>query len=118
MTIIFYITSINLALFIVTFSSMNLFFGIKYLLITKLKKKYDWIILGQQLISFGWVIIFGYILWGYITQHQVIAPGSLGSIFIRPLILMSSVIQSIWMYIRYKFEESGGCDKWNLQKKQ
>jgi hypothetical protein len=43
-------------------------------------------------------------------------PYSFGSLFIRPVILLSSSVISVWTRIRYKFEKSGRSDQWNLLK--
>lgn len=116
-TIIYNIASLSLALLIVFFSAVTVRFGIEYLLITKMKKHFDWLVLLQTLIGLAWVLIFGYIAHGTIFNTTPIQAFSFGSLFIRPVILISSLTVSIWMYIRYKFEKTGRSAQWNLQEK-
>lgn len=116
MQILYEVVSVILAFFIIIFGSITFYLGTRYLLLTKVKKQYDWIVLIQTVIALSWIIIFGYIAEEYIRQTFVIPVGS-GTLFIRPLILFSIVTQSVWMSIRYRFEKSGGENRWNLQKK-
>lgn len=116
MILIYDIASLVLAIAIILFSSVTVFYGIRYLLITKVKRRFDWIVLMQTVVSLAWVLIFGYIAIESIFDTSPITAFSFGSLFIRPVILLSSSAVSIWMYIRYKFEESGRVDRWNLQK--
>jgi len=117
MQILYEVVSVILAFFIIIFGSITFYLGTRYLLLTKVKKQYDWIVLIQTVIALSWIIIFGYIAEEYIRQTFVIPVGSFGTLFIRPLILFSVVTQSVWMSIRYRFEKSGGENRWNLQKK-
>lgn len=105
-----------LAVLIVVFSVIGVRFGVGYLLLTKLKRQFDWIVLVQTLICFVWSIIFGYILEESFIEVAPIVPYSFGSLFIRPVILLSSSVISVWTRIRYKFEKSGRSDQWNLLK--
>lgn len=117
MEFLYEITSLIIALMIVLFSSITVYLGIRYFIKTKLKRRFDWLVLLQVGVAFVWVIIFGYIAEESIRVTPPTIIGSFGNIFIRPVILLSSVSVSIWMAIRYKFEKSGGQDRWNLQKK-
>lgn len=116
MEFLYEITSLTTAIFIVLFSFITLYLGIKYFIMTKFKKTFDRLVFLQVGIALVWVIIFGYIVEESIRVEPPTIIGSFGNIFIRPAILLSSVSVSIWMAIRYKFEKSGGQDKWNLQK--
>lgn len=115
-TFIYDVASATIAIFIVLFSSVTFYWGIRYLMITKIKKHFDGIILIQTVIALAWVIMFGYITKQSLTEVIPIEPLSFGRLFIRPVILLSSSTMSIWMYIRYQFEKSGRSDAWNLQK--
>ena len=116
MEILYDIASLILAICIVAFSSMTVFYGVNYLIITKLKKRFDWIVAMQIAIHLAWVIIFGYITYQTIVDIPPLVAGTFGAIFIRPVILLSSVAASIWMHIRYMFEKTGRSDRWNLPK--
>lgn len=119
MKLLYDIASLTLASLIVIFSLITVRFGIAYLLITKIKRQYDWIVLLQTMIGVAWTIIFGYILEESIFDYTPIVQYSFGSLFIRPVILISACAVAIWMYIRYMFEKSGRSDdQWNLLKKQ
>lgn len=116
MNLIYDIASLALASLIVFFSATTVRFGIGYLLITKMKNRFDWIVLLQTIVCFAWVIIFGYIVEESIFDYTPIQQFSFGSLFIRPVILLSSLTIYIWMRIRYMFEKTGRSDKWNLLK--
>lgn len=116
MKLVYDIAVTSIAVLIVIFSLIGVRFGVGYLLMTKFKRQFDWLVFAQTLISVAWVIIFGYISEQYFVEISPIQPYSFGSLFIRPVILLSSSFVSLWMYIRYKFEKTGRSDQWNLLK--
>ncbi|GEM_PF-3681664 len=116
MTTLYNVVTFILAVLIVFFSATIVRFGIGYLLITKMKREFDWIVALQTFVGFAWVIIFGYIAEESVFNYTPIQQFSFGSLFIRPVILLSSAAVAIWMYIRYKFEKSGRSEQWNLLK--
>ena len=116
MKLVYDVAVTSIAVLIVIFSLIGVRFGVGYLLMTKFKKQFDWLVFAQTLISIAWAIIFGYISEQYFSEASPIQPYSFGSLFIRPVILLSSSFVSLWMYIRYKFEKTGRSDQWNLLK--
>lgn len=116
MEALYEIVTVSLAGLIVITFMRTVYYAVKYLIITKAKKDSDWLIIMQGIISLWWVVIFGYITEESIFSQTPIAHDSFGSLFIRPMLLLSSSVVSIWMYIRYKFVETKGGDKWNLLK--
>jgi len=117
MEITYDIINLILAILIIFFSATTVYFGLKYLLVTKMKKEFDWIVLLQTLVSLAWVIIFGYIAKVSLFNYTPIQEFSFETLFIRPVILVSSLTIAVWMNIRYKFEKSGRSEQWNQTEK-
>ena len=132
MDTIYTITYSIIALFILISSSITVFYTVKYLKITNLKKKYDWLVLFQGITECFWFLLFGFVLleqigvfyypaFFHFTDAEITSlatvPGSFGTLFIRPVILLSSAASSIWAHIRYAYEKAGRSDIWNLPRK-
>lgn len=131
MDTIYTITYSIIAVFIIISSFATVFYTIKYLLLAKFKRRYDWLVAFQGIVAFFWILLFGFVFaeqFGifyypalfHFTEDEVTnlatIPGSFGTLFIRPVILLSSSASSIWAHIRYAYEKAGRSDIWNLPK--
>lgn len=105
---IYEILSFVLASGIIIYFSLASFYGIRYFLITRLKKKYDWIFMMCTVISILWVLMFLYINFESVLGRPPVVYESFGALFIRPLILLTGVGTAILLRIKYIEEKCGG----------
>lgn len=111
---IYEIFSFVLASGIIVYFGLAFYFGIKYFMLTKLKKKYDWIFMMCTVISLCWVLMFSYINIESLFGRPPVVYESFGALFIRPLILLTGVGTAILLRIKYIEEKCGGiapCQK-------
>ena len=112
------IISALMSLGIVVFSYLSFFYGLKNISLNKVaKENYPGIRhVLPVVISAFYGAVFLYLLVNEVFSNTIIDPYSFGSIFIRPIILLSSVSQAINIRVKYynslrrikKYEELGG----------
>lgn len=109
-TLFFDILGLILSIAIVLFFTVAFWYNCKYLILSKTKGKYDSIFLVITTVSLIWIILFSYIIVQTFNGIYVIDNSSFGAIFIRPIILMTSVGTAISSKIRYIVERD--IQKW------
>ena len=102
--------AILLSLLIIFHHCISVYYGVK-MIILKGKNKFGWCPeMLSTYTSILWLILFVYILVGTLGNNKIILSNSFGAVFIRPLILVSSVVEAVIQKRRYlssknKFEE-------------
>ena len=99
------------ALGIVIFSLVSIYYGIGTLIIHyRLHHKLlscCWLTLVQSISQGLFLAIYIFILWELFSPHNVIRdPTSFGTTFIRPAILINSVVVTVYFKIRYINEKN------------
>ena len=80
---------------------MSSYYGIKMILL-KNKNKFGWC--PEMLVTYesiAWVGLFSYILYNTFNNNPLIDNSSFGAVFIRPMILVTSIITAILQKRRY-----------------
>jgi hypothetical protein len=99
---IYYYFGMVMSSFIVIFFSMSTIYGILY----QIKKKYrirpNWPVLYTTILSFLWVIIFGYVLVNDLLGVQVLCPSTFGGTYIRPAIMLTGFSAAISQKLRFE----------------
>ena len=105
----FYITNNNiydfiaiiLSVFIIFHFTLSVYYGIKTIIL-KTQNRFGWC--PEMLVTYNsilWLILFLYVLIGSLKGSSLIDNASFGAVFIRPLILTTSIITSILQKRRY-----------------
>ena len=89
------------SLLIISNFSVSAYYGIRMIII-KGQNRFGWC--PEMLVTYAsilWLGLFIYILFGTIGESKIIHSNSFGAVFIRPLILVSAVIEAVLQKRRY-----------------
>jgi hypothetical protein len=92
---------VSLAVLIIFHLCVSIYYGVKMMII-KHENKFGWC--PEMLVTYMsvlWLILFVYIFFGILGENKLIVSDSFGAIFIRPMILISVVIEATLQKRRY-----------------